>query len=78
MRDGGLAKPVAMFWRLRCMDETDAIASLPLTKLGGDWQKMQMRFEVPDSGCTLQYLVLEAEDNEGDEAEIEIRKIEAL
>ena len=77
MRDGGLAKPEAMFWRVRCMGNTDALASLPLTKLGADWQKMQLQVDIPTGGCALQYLVLEALDNDGEEAEIEIRKVEA-
>ena len=76
MRDGGLAKPEAMFWRVRCMDGTNTLNSQSLAKLGGDWQKMQMQIEVPASNCALQYLVLEADDNNGDEAEVEIRKIE--
>jgi hypothetical protein len=77
MRDGGLAKPENMFWRVRCMNGTDNLNSQPLAKLGGDWQKMQMQIDVPSDGCALQYLVLEAEDNDGDEAEVEIRKVEA-
>ena len=77
MRDGGLAKPETMFWRVRCMGTTDALASLSFAKLGGDWQKIAMPVTVPANDCALQYLVLEAEDNDGDEAEIEIRRVEA-
>lgn len=77
MRDGGLAKPETMFWQLRCMGEANAIASLPLDKLGGDWQKMEMKVDIPNNDCGLQYLVLEAQHNGGNEAEIEIRKVEA-
>lgn len=77
MRDGGLAKPENMFWRIRCMNSTDNLDSQSLAKLGGDWQKMQMQFDIPSNGCALQYLVLEAEDNDGDEAEVEIRMVGA-
>jgi hypothetical protein len=77
MRDGGLAEPEKMFWRVRCMSGTGNLNSESLAKLGGDWQKMQMRVDIPSDGCALQYLVLEAEDNDGNEAEVEIRKVEA-
>ena len=77
MRDGGLAKPENMFWRVRCFSEADNLNSQSLAKLGGDWQKMQMQVDIPSDGCALQYLVLEAEDNDGDEAEVEIRRVEA-
>lgn len=77
MRDGGLAKPEKMFWRVRCMSGTANLNSQSLAKLGGDWQKMQMQVDIPIDGCALQYLVLEAEDNDGDEAEVEIRRVEA-
>ena len=77
MRDGGLAKPEKMFWRVRCMNGTDNLNSQSLAKLGGDWQKMEMRVDIPSDGCALQYLILEAEDNDGDEAEVEIRRVEA-
>ena len=77
MRDGGLANPENMFWRVRCMSGTGNLNSQSLAKLGADWQKMQMPVDIPSDGCALQYLVLEAEDNDGDEAEVEIRKVEA-
>jgi hypothetical protein len=76
MRDGGLAKPEKFFWRVRCLDAMANIASQSLGKLGEDWQKIQMQFTVPENGCPLQYLSLEAEDNGGDEAEVEIRQLE--
>ncbi len=76
MRDGGLAMPETFFWRLRCFDAQDAFASQSLGKLAADWQTMQMRITVPETDCALQYLSLEAEDNDGDEAEIEVRKVE--
>lgn len=76
-RDGGLAKPAKLFWRIRCFGASDAIASQSLAKLGGDWQKLQIQIAVPETGCALQYLSLEAEDNDGDEAEVEIRRVEA-
>lgn len=77
MRDGGLAKPEKMFWRVRCMEATDNLGGMSLAKLGSDWQKLQMPINVPVNGCALQYLVLEADDNDGDEAEVEIRRVEA-
>jgi hypothetical protein len=77
MRDGGLAKPENLFWRVRCMNGTNILNSQSLAKLSGDWQKLQMQVDIPNDGCALQYLVLEAEDNDGDEAEAEIRKVEA-
>jgi hypothetical protein len=77
MRDGGLAKPEKLFWRLRCNGSTENLASQSLGKLGGDWQRLQLRVEIPASGCALQTLVLEADDNDGDEAEVEIRNVEA-
>ena len=77
MRDGGLARPEKMFWRVRCMDATDNLGGMSLGKLGSDWQKLTMRIKVPAKGCALQYLVLEVEDNDGNEAEVEIRKVEA-
>lgn len=77
MRDGGLAKPEKMFWRVRCMAADDNLGGMSLAKLGGDWQKLQLQIDVPESDCALQYLVLEADDNDGNEAEVEIRKVEA-
>lgn len=76
MRDGGLAKPETMFWQIRCIGDATTIANLSLDKLGGDWQKMQMQVDIPSNDCGLQYLVLTAQHNDGDEAEIEIRKVE--
>lgn len=77
MRDGGLAKPEKLFWRVRCLGVEDILASQSLANLGADWQKIQMSVAVPVEGCALQYLVLEAEDNDGDESEVEIRRVEA-
>lgn len=77
MRDGGLAEPSRLFWRLRCLGSANNIASRSLAKLAADWQKVQIRVEIPESGCSLQYLALEAEDNSGEEAEVEIRRVEA-
>lgn len=77
MRDGGLAEPKRLFWRVRCLDASDNIASRSLAKLSNDWQKVQMRVEIPAEGCSLQYLILETEHNYGEEAEVEIRRVEA-
>lgn len=77
MRDGGLAEPKKLFWRVRCLDAADNLASRSLAKLAADWQKVQMRIEIPQTDCALQYLVLEAEHNDGDEAEVEVRRVEA-
>lgn len=76
-RDGGLAKPEAFFWRVRCSDMSEPLASQSMGALGGDWQNVQMTVTVPEADCALQTLTLEAVDNDGDEAEIEIRKVEA-
>jgi hypothetical protein len=76
-RDGGLAKPEAFFWRVRCADVAEPLASQSLGALGGDWQTVQMTVTIAEDDCALQTFSLEAVDNDGDEAEIEIRKVEA-
>jgi hypothetical protein len=77
MRDGGLAEPDRLFWRVRCLGAVDNLASRSLAKLAADWQRVQLRVEIPQTDCALQYLVLEAEPNDGDEVEVEIRQVEA-
>jgi hypothetical protein len=77
MRDGGLGAPEKLFWRVRCMGSSENLGSRSLAKLADNWQKVQMRVEIPASGCALQNLLLEAEDHEGEEAEVEIRLVEA-
>lgn len=77
MRDGGLGAPEKLFWRVRCLGAQENLASRSLAKLADSWQKVQMRVAVPQSGCAMQYLLLEAEDNDGTESEVEIRLVEA-
>jgi hypothetical protein len=77
MRDSGLANPEKLFWRVRCLDSADSLASRSLAKLAADWQKLRLQVDIPDSGCPLQYLLLEAEDNDGDEVEVELKRVEA-
>ena len=77
LRDGGLEKPEAFFWRVRCLGSETNIVSQPVGNLGGDWQTLQVPVTIPEAGCALQYLSLVADDNDGNEAEIEIRKVEA-
>jgi hypothetical protein len=77
MRDGGLGKTDNLFWRVRCAGAADNLASRSLAKLAANWQKVQMRVEIPESGCAFQYLILEADDNDGEESEVEIRLAEA-
>jgi hypothetical protein len=75
-RDGGLAKPDSLAWRVRCLGADDVLAEKTLKGLGGDWQVTTMMVTIADSGCDLQYLSLEADDSDGAESEIEIRKVE--
>ncbi len=75
-RDGGLEKPAALYLRVRCHSSQGVLASQSLSNLGADWQTVQLFVNVPDTGCALQSLTLEADDNGGKEAEIEIRKVE--
>ncbi len=77
MRDGGLAEPKKLFWRVRCLGSSDILASRSLAKLAPDWQKLRLQVDIPASGCALQQLTLEAEDNDNDAAEIELRLVEA-
>jgi hypothetical protein len=77
MRDGGLAEPQKLFWRVRCLDSTEVLASRSLDRLAPDWQKLRLQVDIPASSCTLQRLTLEAEDNDNDAAEVELRLVEA-
>jgi|GEM_PF-2434476 hypothetical protein len=77
MRDGGLGEPEAMYWRLRCIGSSENLVSRSLAKLGPDWQKLRIKVTVPDSGCAMQHLLLEAKNNDDEESEIEIRSVEA-
>jgi hypothetical protein len=76
MRDAGLANPEKLFWRVRCLGSADILATRSLVKLAADWQKLRMQVDIPDSGCTLQYLQLEAEDNDDDAVEVELQRVE--
>lgn len=76
MRDGGLSKPEKLFWQLRCLDVNDNLASHSLEKLAPDWQKIRLSVMIPAAGCPLQYLMLNAENNDDKESEVEIRSVE--
>jgi hypothetical protein len=77
MRSGGLEKPEGLFWKLRCLDATEDLATLSVAAMPDDWKNFTMPVNVPDANCSLQYLRLEAGNNGGAEYEVEIRKVEA-